>query len=318
MDTTTQVKAKVTAKDFFLWLGAMVALYVSATSLILLVHQYINVFFPNALDYAPSYSSSMRFAIASLVVFFPLYVWLTRMLHEDIRHTPLKQELWVRKWLIFLTLFVAGITMAIDLVMLVNTFLNGDITTRFILKALTILVVIGGGFWYYLNELKGKWEEKKKESIIVAFVVSGIVLATIVSAFFIIGSPQTERLARFDEQKTSDLQSIQWQIVSYWQQKEKLPASISDLEDPLTGFVAPKDPQTGASYTYESTGAMSFKLCADFNAPSRDMITDVKTRAVSAPQPVGGELVNENWKHDKGTVCFDRTIDPERFPVFKK
>lgn len=317
MDTTTQVKAKVTAKDFFLWLGAMVALYVSATSLILLVHQYINVFFPNALDYAPSYSSSMRFAIASLVVFFPLYVWLTRMLHQDIRKTPEKQELWVRKWLIFLTLFVAGITMAIDLVMLVNTFLNGDITTRFILKALTILIVIGAGFWYYLNELKGKWEEKKKESTIVAFVVSGIVLATIVSAFFIIGSPQTERFARFDEQKTSDLQSVQWQIVSYWQQKEKLPTTISDLEDPLTGFVAPRDPQTGLPYVYESTGAMSFKLCADFNAPSRDMLADGKTRP-SAPQPIGGELANENWKHDKGTVCFDRTIDPERFPVLKK
>ena len=317
MDTTTQVKAKVTAKDFFLWLGAMVALYVSAISLILLVHQYINIFFPNALDYAPSYSSSMRFAIASLIVFFPLYVWLTRMLHEDIRHTPVKQELWVRKWLIFLTLFVAGITMAIDLVMLVNTFLNGDITTRFILKALTILVVIGAGFWYYLNELKGKWEEKKKESTMVAFVVSGIVLATIVSAFFIIGSPQTERLARFDEQKTYDLQSIQWQVVSYWQQKEKLPASISDLEDPLTGFVAPQDPQTGLPYVYESTGAMSFKLCADFNAPSRDMIVDGRTRP-AVPQPIGSELANENWKHDKGMICFDRTIDPERFPIFKK
>lgn len=317
MDTSTQVKAKVTAKDFFLWLGAMVALYVSATSLILLVHQYINVFFPNALDYAPSYSSSMRFAIASLVVFFPLYVWLTRMLHQDIRQTPLKQELWVRKWLIFLTLFVAGITMAIDLVMLVNTFLNGDITTRFILKALTILVVIGGGFWYYLNELQGKWEEKKKESTIVAGIVSVIVLATIVSAFFIIGSPQTERLARFDEQKTSDLQSIQWQIVSYWQQKEKLPTAISDLEDPLTGFVAPKDPQTSLTYTYESTGAMSFKLCADFNAPSRDMLSDGKTRPIVAPS-MGVDLANENWKHNSGTVCFDRTIDPERFPVFKK
>ncbi|MES2014844.1 MAG: DUF5671 domain-containing protein [Patescibacteria group bacterium] len=315
MDT---IKAKVTAKDFFLWLGAMVALYVSATSLILLIHQFINVYFPNALDYGASYSGAMRFAIASLVVFFPVYVWLTRMLHEDIRKNLEKKELWVRKWLIFLTLFVAGITMAIDLVMLVNTFLNGDLTTRFALKAVTILVVIGGGFWYYLAELRGTWDVKKKESIGIAAFVSLIVIATICGAFFITGSPQTERLLRFDEQKVSNLQSIQWQVVSYWQQKQKLPTTISDLEDPLTGFVAAKDPQTNTPYTYEATGALSFKLCADFNVPSRDVLSSGKTRAITVSQPTGYDLANENWKHQDGQVCFDRTVDPERFPPITK
>ncbi len=306
----TSVKAKVTAKDFFLWLGAMVALYVSAISLILLVHQFINVLFPNALEYTLSYSSSMRFAIASLIVFFPLYIWLTRILHQDIRKIPERKELWVRKWLIFLTLFIGGITLAIDLVMLVNTFLNGDLTTRFALKALTILVVIGSAFWYYINELRGKWEKEEKTSKAIAIGVSFIVLAAVVGAFFIVGSPQSQRLMRFDEQRVSDLQNIQSQLVNYWQQKQVLPAAISNLEDPLVGFSAPKDPETGLMYRYESTGAMSFRLCATFALPSAEIPTGAAVRPIYP-----GE---ESWQHGEGEQCFDRTIDPERFPPFQK
>lgn len=307
MDTPT--KLKVTPKDFFLWLGAMVALYVSATSLILLVHQYINYFFPSALDYGYGYSGTFRFAIASLVVFFPLYILLTRMLHQDIRKVPEKKELWVRRWLVVITLFIAGLTMAGDLVALINTFLNGDITTRFLLKALSILVVLGAIFWYYLEELRGKWEGRVKTSQAIALVVFLLVVITVVGAFFIVGSPTNERLVRIDEQKTSDLQNIQSQVVSYWQQKQKLPAALSDMEDPLTGFVVPKDADTGEAYGYSVVSPMSFKLCATFNAPSRTLPANAAVR----PTYYG----EENWQHDKGNQCFDRTIDPQKFPPLK-
>jgi len=306
----TSVKPRVTAKDFFLWLGAMVALYVSATSLILLTHQFINVLFPNPLEYGFSYSDTMRFAIASLIVFFPLYVLLTRMLHQDIRKVPEKKELWVRKWLVYLTLFIAGLTLAIDLVMLVNTFLNGDLTTRFALKALTIFVVVGAAFWYYIQELGGKWEREEKTSKMIGGLVSLVVLAAIVAAFFLVGSPQSQRLVRLDQQRVYDLQNIQSQLVSYWQQKQALPAALTDLEDPLVGFVIPKDPETGVIYRYEETGAMSFKLCATFALPSDQM---PKSAAVRPMYP--GE---ESWQHGEGEQCFDRTIDPERFPPFTK
>jgi hypothetical protein len=313
MENNTQ--SRVTAKDFFLWLGAMVALYVSATSLILLIHQYVSVWFPDPQlePYGAPYSSAIRFSIAFLIVFFPLYVLLTRMLHQDLRKNPGKKELWVRRWLIFLTLFVAGVAMAIDLVMLVNTFLNGELTTRFALKALTILGVIGTSFWYYLNELKGKWEANEGQSKLIGGVVSAIVIASVVGGFFIVGSPVSERLYRIDEQKVSDLQNIQWQVVSYWQQKEKMPKVITDLEDPLTGFIAPREVETGEMYTYATTGAMSFKLCATFNRPSRNTVSKM-----SAPVPVGGDLMSENWKHESGETCFERTIDPDRFPPLNK
>jgi len=217
---TTQ-KPRVTPKDFFLWLGAMAALYVATVSLITLLFQYINILFPSALEYSDAYSGAIRFSIAALVVVFPLFIFLMRVLHQALRKHPEKKELWVRKWLIFLTLFIAGVTIAIDLIVLVNTFLNGDLSSRFLWKALTILVVIGAGFLYYAYELKGRWEQNAKQSVTIAGLVSAVVIVAIVSGFFLIGSPTAQRLERLDAEKVNDLSNIQSQIVSFWQADRK-------------------------------------------------------------------------------------------------
>lgn len=295
-------KPNVTAKDFFLWLGAMVALYVFIVTFILLIHQYIQVWFPDvALEpYGSSfYSETIRFAIASLIVSFPLYVWLTRMLHQDIRKNPLKKELWVRRWLVFLALFVGGLAMAIDFIVVINTFLSGELTTRFLLKALVILVVVGAAFWYYLNELRGTWELQERQSKIVGAVVGIIVLISIVGGFFVVGSPFDERQYRIDEERIGDLSSIQSQIIFYWQAKQELPTALEDLDDPLSGFSVPTDPETEESYVYRQVDGTTFELCATFAKESRD---DIR------------RFDGESWEHEAGEACFERTIDPDKYP----
>lgn len=304
-----ETKPKVTAKDFFLWLGGMVALYVASISFIMLIHQYINVIFvdPALEPYGGFYSGPIRFAIASLIVFFPLYVWLTRMIHQDIREVPEKKMLWVGRWLTYLTLFVAGLAMAIDLVTVINTFLNGDLTTRFFLKALSVVVVVGAVFWYYLHELKGTWQQKEKLSKTVGAVVSAVIFVSIVAAFFVVGSPGEERLYRIDDQRISDLSVIQSQITSYYQIKQKLPETLGEVEDPLTGFNLPYDPETGEPYAYSKTDELSFELCATFSTESREI------RGSTRPSyPYG-----ESWEHNEGKTCFIRNIDPDRFPPLK-
>lgn len=313
MDT---VKPKTTPKDFFLWLGAMVALYISAVSFILLSHQYIDIWFPNEMVmYGDPYSGPIRFAIASLLVMFPLFVWMLRMIHQDIRKVPEKKEIWVRRWLVFVTLFIAGLVMAIDVIILINSYLQGDLSIRFALKAGVVFAVLAGVFAYFIQELRGTWERKAGLSVAIGAGVSLMVVAAVVASFFIIGSPESARLTKFDEQKVADLQNIQWQIVSFWQTKEALPESMDELKDPIGGFVPPVDTQTGAPYKYERTSDASFKLCAIFNMPSRDLL-----RSDSSPmRPLPAiDIANENWQHAEGEVCFDRTIDPERYPPYKK
>ncbi len=133
-----------------------------------------------------------------------------------------------------------------------------------------------------------------------------MVLAAIVGGFFVVGSPAKQRDRRFDERRVNDLQVLQSEVVNYWNQKDTLPANLSDLASSITGFIPPTDPETSQSYEYSRKSDLAFALCANFNLANT--YEDGK-RAVPMmyPQPY-----YQNWSHGAGRVCFDRTLDPER------
>ncbi len=318
-------KLSVTPKDFFLWVAATVALYVSTISLLALWFEFIDRMWAQSdpYGYVDPYSAGIRIAVASLIVIFPLYVYFMRLLHTDIRLHREKRELWVRKWVLGATLFIAGLTMVVELIVLINAFLGGEeLTTAFLLKVLSVFVVVGGAFMYYLYEARGTWERKERESKGIALGVALVVLASIIGAFFFMGSPSEQRARRYDAQRISDLQSIQWSITDYWQRKEALPATLDEMKDPLSGTLIPTDPEEDMGYVYEyiptgvtPSGVAVFELCATF---ARADLED--SQGVSKPR---GDMYymdvsSEYWQHDAGRVCFKREIDPEKYPPYEK
>ncbi len=310
-------KPKITAKDFFLWAGAMVAFYWSIIAFIFLVFNYIDYTFPNVLTYYPSdpYQSGISYQMASVIVLLPLYMFLMRLIRADITRDPSRKDIWVRRWALILTLFVAGVAIAVDLIMLLTTFLNGEeLTTAFLLKVLVILLVAAGVFMHFSADLKGYWERFPGRKRFVGIGVGVLAFVTIVSGFFIVGTPAEARLARLDTQKVSGLQDIQSRVTSYWQAKRQLPSSLADLSDPLSYGPLPTDPQTGKQYIYQPTGALSFKLCADFNKESR---VNYARSVPAVPEGIKG-MAQDNWQHGSGQVCFDRTIDPSFYPPLTK
>lgn len=306
------MNTKVTPKDFFLWVGAMAALYGSVVSFITLIFSYINYAFPDNLDYyVEVFSSGMRFQMATLIVLVPVTLVLMRLIRKDITAHQEKGDLWIRRWALFLTVFLAGAAVVGDLITLINYFLGGELTTRFVLKVLVLLLVAGGVFLHFLADLRGYWLQRPDRARMVGWAAGALVLATIIAGFFIMGSPAQVRLYRFDEQKVNDLQNIQWQLVDYWQRKQALPANLAELEDPISGWIAPQDPQSGDAYRYEKTNNTAFKLCATFNAESQQQNSEAETlRAYGT--------IEGNFQHGAGEICFDRTIDPERYPPYDK
>ncbi len=310
---------KTTPKDFFIHLGVIVALYISVISLLTLLFQVINFAFPDQLAenyyYGDPYSGGIRWAIASLFIVFPLYLLLSWLLNRDYARQPEKRELWIRKWLIYITLFTTGIALATDLVTLIYYFLGGEITTRFILKILAVLLVTAGVFGYYFYDGRQGAVSKRAVARTAGVIALLVVIISIALGFLILGSPFTQRLLRFDERKLNDLQSIQGQAVYYWQQKNVLPKSLSLLTDEIGGFAAPVDPQTGKPYDYRVIADKQFELCADFNQPSLNLKSRELVSRPSPPPPAG--LIgsgNETWQHQAGRSCFTRTIDPELYP----
>lgn len=312
-------KPKVTPKDFFLWIGTMVALYVGVFNYIALVWAYIDYVFPDPLQYysGDPYQSGISWEMATLIVVSPTFLFLMWFIHREIKRDPSRATIWIRRWALYLTLFVAAVSIAVDLIFVLYAFLNGiDITTRFLLKALVVLFVAAVGFMHFIADLWGYWDKFPARNRSVAYATGALVAITIVAGFFIVGTPQQARLYRLDARKVNDLQNIQSQVVSYWQAKRALPASLADLNSALNGFSVPTDPQSGDAYDYRATGMLAFELCAEFNAQMQSNTSTAEMTRAEAPYPMGvkGSPAQESWQHGVGKACFERTIDPAFYP----
>ncbi len=146
---------KTGPREVFLHLLVMLALYFSAGSFLNLIFQYINIYFPDALAPSGVYNlQRIRFAISTLIVVFPVYVFTARYLSKIYESRPEIRQMRIRRWLVYFTLFIAAGIMIGDLVALVNSLLGGELTVRFILKVLTVFFVAGSVFSYYLWDLR--------------------------------------------------------------------------------------------------------------------------------------------------------------------
>lgn len=303
---------KTSAKDFFFHLGAMVALYVVVGTFLNLIFSIINHAYPDTNYYSYYYGGGpeISFAVATLIVVFPILLLLSWINHRSYESDPMKRGLPIRKWLTYLTLFVAGAVLAGDLVSVLYKFLDGqDLTVAFLLKAFSVLVVAGLVFGFYFQDIRDRISKSKEK--VWAVGTAAILLVSIVLGFAVIGSPRTQRILRLDEQKITDLQNIQWQVINYWQVNGFIPNEMPNL---------PNDPQNSdlyeyrdTGYEYRKTGDLSFELCAGFN---REKSVPQNQRMVGeGPYFKGGMNQNDNWDHPAGWYCFPREIDPIAYPT---
>lgn len=283
----------------------MGALYFVAFSFIALIFQYVDIWFPDQLDFYNQYDGrGINYSIAALIILFPVYLISSWLTSKEIKNQPELREFGLRKWLIYLTLFITAIAIITGLVTLVFNFLNGELTIRFSLKVLTVFAVAGLVFWYYLQNVRDKLSHSLNK--IIAIIVSIIIVVAIATGFYLVGSPFYQREVRLDNERIRDLQTIQHHITNYWTNKKELPAKLPDLTDALRGINVPTDPVTEKSYKYEIVTPLSFKLCADFNTAS-------DKRILRPASPRSALKDSDNWQHEKGNFCFEREIDPDFF-----
>ena len=144
------------ARDAFLYLVLFSTLYVSAYHLGSLLFDIINAAYPDAADPDnPTYARhAMRWSIASLIVSFPVFVYLSWLVGRDLAADPHKRHSKVRRWLTYMTLFFAAGVLVGDVISLVYSLLGGELSTRFVLKVLVVAFIAGTVFWYYLSDLR--------------------------------------------------------------------------------------------------------------------------------------------------------------------
>jgi len=318
------MNTQTTPKDFFFHLTATVALYAVVGSLINLAFSVINYFNPDTLA-GYFYSGSVAWPISMLIVLVPVLYLIEWMIIRDIAIVPEKKEMWIRRWRTYLTIFLATILMIGNLITLINVYLSGEISSRFVYKVIVIIFVAGAIGIYYFFDLYDKYHYATVAKRFNAWLGIILVLTAIVAGFLAVGSPAKQRDLRFDQQRISDLTNIQWQIINHWQTKGIIPTVLTNLNDPISGFSVPVDPETKDAYGYTQSASTTFSLCATFSQPYQD----VKGRggfgydrgvdmAYPAYPPYYSGIKDEQWNHEAGNTCFKRTIDPSRYPVNPK
>lgn len=285
-------------KNFVIQLGSLITLYISIAAFITLIFSTVNIAIPDPAAVSWAYDnnqSALRTSLSLLVVFFPTYIFLTHRVNQ-IRRTEKSTYATLTKWLIYISLLIGGLIMLIDLVFVVNTFLEGELTTRFAIKAAALLGVIAVTFNYYLLDAKDYWQKCMQGSAVYGAVMSALVIGMMAASLYHLETPSEVREQKIDDTQVQDLTEMYWRIETHYATNGTLPNSIDTLyeEEEL-----PTAPEGRSEYMYKITSPDTFELCAefateDYNEASRIALTP--------------DSKNYNWNHGAGSWCFEREV----------
>jgi hypothetical protein len=308
------------ARDTFLWLLSFLALGIWVTALGTVLFQLIDHWMPDDIT-SRGYRTSrvvISWSMAALAVSFPLYLGVMRALVRDAASVTVPEAGGLRKWLTYFLLFVTAATVLGDLIGVVGVFLMGELSGRFLVKSLVILLLAGGIFVYYLGSLSLKKRSPAATQPFhrwFAWAASVCVVAAFLVGMSIAGQPGEQRRIQADQRRLSDLQGIarglaawrNYQMPVRRGQTAAQAGVASDVaQDPATEIPLPAslqdaishldpdrltDPETQQPYGYEVRSANTYALCAEF--------------AASGPERPGRAYTQTGfWRHPSGRHCF--------------
>src|SRR5690606_16180165 len=158
----TRSRSYLSARDAFQYLVLFTTLYLSAWHLGSLLFDLIEIALPDAAD--PDYrvqglARSMRWSVATLLVAFPVFAFMAQRIGREVARDASRRLSAVRRWLTYLTLFIAAAVLIGDLITLVYNLLGGELSLRFVLKVLVAGVISGAIFAWYLADLRNEERE---------------------------------------------------------------------------------------------------------------------------------------------------------------
>lgn len=261
------------AKYAFYYLLSLAALIFTALSVGMIVFGIIDKSVADALNYN-SYSnvdSQLKFAISALFIAAPIYYFLSRLINLGLKKKELDLDSPLRRWLTYFIILVASMIILGVFIGVINNFLSGNLTLRFLLQLASVLIIAVLVFSFYFYDIKRK-EIKARDMVIrfFAFGSGALVLAAFVAAWFFVTPPQIARAKRLDQNLINNIYQLENAVNSYYSQYGNLPATLEDLKNSDLYF-DPKsalDPETKKAIEYRLEGDKKFSFCAVFRLAS--------------------------------------------------
>ena len=145
----------VSARDALLFGLLFITLGVVSAHIVILGFGIIDNLIPDSFDQDGYGSTALRWPIATLIAFLPLFLWLNRRANRGEGTDAVRKRSLVRRWVASVTMLIAVLVLLGDVVSTVYVFLNGDLSTRFVAKAALVAVMGALVLAYYRDEMDG-------------------------------------------------------------------------------------------------------------------------------------------------------------------
>ena len=281
------------ARDAFFYLLIFSTLSVWTLSLGCLAFSLIDRWLADPLfrGYGQAFNTyTVTMSLAAVIVAFPLYLLVSRVVLREAAADPDKLESGIRKWLTYMALVIAASVFMGDLITALAYLLRGELTSRFLAKSFVVLVLSSGVFWYYFGGLRkietavGRFRRDRS----MASASAVLVLIMIVLGFMQLGAPSEQRKLVADSQRVQRLYMLSTAVRNYWTaHASQLPSGIAEIPGPHL------DPITNRNFEYLPGQGSQYQLCAVFAA---------RSPREEDNQPPRDDL--NAWTHPAGRHCF--------------
>jgi len=300
MNQINQTNQNHSAKFAFFYMLSLVALVFTGLSVGMIVFQLINKYIPDIANiYQGSFSADLlRFGISALIIAAPLYFIVSRLIYKNLYTGVLDKDAAVRKWLTYFILLASSVLMLGWLIAIINNFLNGELTLKFILKAVSSIIIALIAFSFYLYDIKREQVANVKSNIIRLYFWGSliIIVAVFTSALFIIETPKQARDRKIDTATINSFSQIDIAINDFYKKTDKMPESLAQLMAD-TNYLNDrdiKDVETNEIYQYQVLGEKKYQLCAFFRTSNQD--------------DLNSDYYNRYWPHQAGEQCIEQDV----------
>jgi len=264
---------KQNAKYAFYYLLSLVGLIFMSISVGMIVYSIINITVPDALNnYITNYDGQLKFAISALIIATPIFFFLSSLIFKGLRKNELEKDSGVRRWLTYLIILVSSLIILGVFIATINNYLSGELTSRFILKAITIFIISASAFSFYFYDIKREDLVKKDIIIRLFFIISlALVIIAFAAAFFYMESPKTARARRLDQIVVNNISDLESAVNSYYDRYKKLPDTVEMLRAEKDVYINANsliDPETKQAIVYQKLNDSDFQFCATFRLDS--------------------------------------------------